>query len=126
MPTALGSPLSIEDFAHSDDSTVEYVLHPLTTRVRVQPVGDDCRVHIGAGEGEGGTISSGFGQYWPVADGELEPFKFSSARANPPVGFTTPRPQGKLRGVRARTEGRSLFVALNTGPGTVRIVCDRG
>ncbi len=115
MPTDLGLPFAVEEFAHADDSTIEYVLDPAARSVRIRPSGDSCRVHVGNLEPEGGTISVGAMQA-PLADGELSaPFEFAAVRQ----AARLRAPRG-----RARVEGRSIFVALDTGPGGVLILSE--
>ncbi len=115
MPTDLAAPFCVQSYAHADALTVEYVLDPATRSVRIQPSGDSCRVHCGDLEPEGGTISAGAMQA-PLADGEISaPFRFAAVRQA--ARLRAPRS-------RARVEGRSIFVALDTGPGDVLIVSE--
>lgn len=102
MPTDLAAPLVIEEFAHADANVIEYVLHPRTRRIYVQPAGATCQV---ASEGVEGNPINDPGVV--IADGGLEPFRFASRYEN------------------ARRFGRSVFIATGAAA-DVRILSDRG
>ena len=120
MSVQLDAPVAIQEFAHADELAVEYVLHPNTTSVRVLVEGDDGRVHVGFTLYDEGDDLPALGHVLQLAAGVLsEPIPFpGTARALQTFGSSL--------GKKSRAEGRRLLVALNTGPGTVRIVSDRG